>query len=89
MPISSALCVFQPGSVNNMISNRVRYWDINWQQGTQAAAKVMPRGGKVSMNVWTQTEAEKQALKAAFESAGFKVEVSGELTGTMVTGVKV
>jgi hypothetical protein len=64
--------VFQPGSVNKMISNRLRYGDVNWQSATKAAAKVMPPGGKVEMNVWTASQQEVDALTQAFEKAGFK-----------------
>src|SRR5262249_55818471 len=54
--------VFQPGSVKSMISRRLRYGDVNWQSATQAAAKVMPPGGKVEMNIWTATQQEVDAL---------------------------
>jgi len=82
--------VFKPGSVKVMISNRLRYGDVDWQLGTQAAAKVMPSGGKVSMNVWTQSKQEVDALKAAFQKAGFKdVKVVGPPgPGTMLEAVR-
>src|SRR5262249_9613834 len=34
--------VFEAGSVKKMISNRLRYQDVIWQRGAQAAANVMP-----------------------------------------------
>jgi hypothetical protein len=40
---------FEPGSVKTMYSQRLRYGDVDWPKATQAAAKVMPPGGKVSM----------------------------------------
>jgi hypothetical protein len=64
--------LFEPGSVKNMYSQRLRYQDVDWQRATQAAAKVMPPGGKVQMNVWTQGPGEVSALKSAFQRAGFK-----------------
>jgi hypothetical protein len=63
---------FQPGSVKQMYSQRLRYSDVNWTRATRAAAKVMPPGGKVQMNIWTRTQADMDALKTAFERAGFK-----------------
>jgi hypothetical protein len=64
--------IFVPGSVKNMYSNRLRYGDVDWTRGTRAAANVMPPGGKVRMNIWTENQKDMDALKAAFERAGFK-----------------
>jgi hypothetical protein len=64
--------LFEPGSVKNMYSQRVRYGDVDWQRGTQAAANVMPSGAKVQMNIWTWDQQQVTALKAAFQRAGFK-----------------
>ncbi len=64
--------IFVPGSVKEMNSIRLRYMDVDWPTATKAAAKVMPKGGKVQMNVWTRNQQEVDALKAAFERAGFK-----------------
>jgi len=83
--------VFVPGSVKNMYSQRLRYGDVDWPTATRAAAKVMPPGGKVSMNVWTQSKAEVDALKAAFERAGFKdIRIWGSAPGpgTMLDAVR-
>jgi hypothetical protein len=79
--------VFQPGSVKNMISRRLRYGDVNWQSATKAAAKVMPSGGKVEMNIWTASQQEVAALTTAFEKAGFKnVSVGLRVGGKVVPG---
>jgi hypothetical protein len=76
---------FEPGSVKRMISSRLRYQDVDWAKGTEAASRVMAPGSKVSMNVWCQGAEERQAVKAAFEAARFKnVRVVGDGTGTMV-----
>jgi len=65
--------IFQPGSVQRMESIKLRYQDVNWTLATRAAAKVMPKGGKVYMNIWTQTKQQFDALVSAFEKAGFQV----------------
>jgi hypothetical protein len=64
--------IFQPGSVKKMYSGRLRYWDVDWTKATQAAAKVMPPGGRVEMNIWTSNQGDMDVLKTAFERAGFK-----------------
>jgi len=63
------------------MSSKLRCGDVNWSQATKAAAKVMDAGSTVEMNVWC-SEAEKKALVAAFESAGFKdVRTAGDSVG--------
>jgi hypothetical protein len=80
--------LIQPGTVSEMISNRLRFIDVNWARATAAAAKVMKPGGKVSMNVWC-SEAEAAQLAAAFKSAGFRdVKTYGSGTGTILTAVR-
>jgi hypothetical protein len=80
--------LIEPQSVSEMISNRLRFIDVNWARATAAAAKVMKPGGKVSMNVWCSAE-EVLKLEAAFKSAGFKnVKSFGSGTGTMLTAVR-
>jgi hypothetical protein len=80
--------LIQPQSVSEMISNRLRFIDVNWARATAAAAKVMKPGGKVSMNVWCSAE-EALQLEAAFKSAGFRdVKTFGSGTGTMLTAVR-
>lgn len=80
--------LMQPQSVSEMISNRLRFIDVNWARATAAAAKVIKPGGKVSMNVWCSAE-EAVQLEAAFKSAGFKdVKTFGSGTGTMLTAVR-
>jgi hypothetical protein len=70
--------LFVRGSVKKMWSSKLRYVDVDWAKGTQAAANVMPSGGQVWMNIWTQTTEEINALKAAFGRAGFSgVTVQG------------
>jgi hypothetical protein len=80
--------LIQPQSVDEMISNRLRFIDVDWTRATAAAAKVMKPGGKVSMNVWCSRE-EAVQLEAAFKSAGFKdVKTVGSGTGTILMAVR-
>lgn len=80
--------LFEARSVQKMISSRLRYHDVDWAKGTKAAAQVMAPNGKVAMNVWTQSAAEQEALKASFTAAGFKnvrvVRVGYDGSSTMV-----
>jgi hypothetical protein len=80
--------LFESGSVEEMISSKLRFVDVNWEAATRAAAKAMRPGGKVEMNVWC--DASQQALlKSAFERAGFKnVTISGDGVGTMLRAVR-
>jgi hypothetical protein len=89
--------IFVPGSVKKVFSQRLRYGDVNWTKATQAAAKVMPPGGKVEMNIWTDSRQDMDALKSAFEKAGFKnvrfglyniPETAAPGTGTILTAVR-
>jgi|GEM_PF-2506444 len=79
--------VFEPGSVKEIFSNRLRYGDVNWTKAAQGSAKVVAKGGKLSLNVWTQSAKETQIIIDAFTSAGFKdVRALGEGTGTIIIG---
>ncbi len=81
--------IFEPGSVNYMESNKLRYQDVNWIRGAEAAAKVMRSGGKVSMNIWCSAEAELKAVAAAFKNAGFK-DINATYNGiaSVLTAIK-
>jgi hypothetical protein len=81
--------IFEAGSAQKIVSNRLRYGDINWTKGAAAAYRVAKPGGQVSMNVWCNNKAEQIALEEAFSGAGFKsVKVFGDGPGTLVTGLK-
>lgn len=89
--------VFDPGSVEKLISNRLRHGDVtNWTKAAQGAYRVMKPGGKVSMNVWCQSQAEVNSVLSAFSRAGFKNVKAGVEgikgttmgTGTIITGVR-
>jgi hypothetical protein len=60
-----------------MHSIRLRYQDVDWPVATRAAAKVMPKGGQVEMNIWTSNKQQVDALTDAFQKAGFKVTDPG------------
>jgi hypothetical protein len=80
--------LFEAGSVEQMISNKLRFVDVNWDVAARAAARAMRPGGKVGMNVWCD-QGQKALLKAAFERAGFKnVILENEGTGTMVWALR-
>ena len=79
--------LFEPNSVEYMMSSKLRYVDVDWERATQAAARVMQAGGQVEMNVWCQP-AEQAAMVAAFVCAGFKnVVARGVGVGVMLTAV--
>ena len=79
--------VFEPGSVHNIISNRLRYGDVDWQKAAEGSAKVMANGGKLSLNIWTQTQEEVRAVVNAFKKAGFKdVRPIGSGPSTIILG---
>jgi hypothetical protein len=81
--------IFARGSVKKLWSSKLRFVDVDWPRGTWAAANVMPAGGRVSMNIWVSGAAEREALKAAFEQAGFKdVELLGDGVGTILSAVR-
>jgi RHS repeat-associated protein len=82
--------IFAPNSVKSLISARLPYATVNWEQLANGAARVMARGGKVFMNTWVQaSDAEqglaRQRIADAFTKAGFgDVEVTGTGPGVMV-----
>jgi hypothetical protein len=81
--------IFEPGSVNSVISHRLPADTVNWPQAAQAANRVMPAGGRLSLNVWTRTPEQLQEVIQAFTRAGFRIDKTGVVgPGTMITGVK-
>jgi hypothetical protein len=80
--------IFEAGSVDYMMSSKLRFNDVDWNKAARAAASAMRRGGKVEMNVWCDSgEAEK--LVIAFQAAGFSdVRTIGEGVGTMLSAVR-
>ncbi len=80
--------LFEPNSVDYVMSSKLRYRDVNWDRATRAAAKVMRPGGKLEMNIWC-SEAEKKALEVAFKTAGFRNVITvGDSVGTMLHAVR-
>lgn len=79
--------IFEPGSVQRLISRRLRYVDVNWEQAAAGTARVMAKGGELELNVWCKPDQVEHVIKA-FKDAGFRnvrnVGTSG--TGTLITG---
>lgn len=81
--------IFEAGSVEDIFSSKLRYHDFDWPRATQAAATTMRPGGKVFMNVWCGSEAEADAIAAAFRKAGFqRAWVEGHGPGTIIHAVR-
>lgn len=83
--------IFQFGSVQRVTSNRLPFNTVNWAQSAQASFKVMPTGGKISLNVWTSSQNEVDQVIRAFTDAGFRdvKNLTGAVgTGTVITGIK-
>jgi len=82
--------IFEPASATDVVSYRLRYIDItDWKRAAEGTAKVMRPGGKLFLNIWTQTAAEAETAASAFRRAGFKdVKVVGSGTGTIIEGVR-
>jgi hypothetical protein len=83
--------IFQFGSVQRVTSSRLTFNTVNWPQSAQAAYKVMAPGGKLQMNVWTQSQLEVDQVINAFTNAGFRDVKNLTRTvgsGTVIVGVK-
>lgn len=71
--------IFEPGTVKEIISNRLRYVDVkDWNAAARGAFKVLRPGGRLGsghpasgMNVWAE-EKEVAAIIKSFQDAGFK-----------------
>ena len=84
--------LFEPGSANLVYSNRLPYGMISSvDQAAAGTYSVTASGGRISLNIWTSSEAEVQALIRSFQKAGFR-EVSNATgvtgSGTLITGIK-
>lgn len=81
--------VFEEGSVDKIISNRLPTSTVNWSQAAEGAAKAMKPGGKVAMKVWQLGTEDAAMIKEAFEKAGFKnVKVVGQGSGTVIVATR-
>jgi hypothetical protein len=81
--------IFESGSVEYMMSSKLRFADVNWAQATRSAAASMRPGGRVEMNVWCSSAEEVSALEQAFRDAGFSnVKTTGSGAGVMLTAVR-
>jgi hypothetical protein len=81
--------IFERGSVEYMMSNKLPYAGVDWPVATRAAAQAMKPGGKVDLNIWGLDDNKIAALKSGFEQAGFKnVEVVGEGVGSRLQATR-
>jgi hypothetical protein len=90
--------IFQPDTVVEIISNRLRYVDVkDWRTAARGAFKVLRPGGRLGsghpasgMNVWAE-EKEVASMIKAFQDAGFKdVRNVGSKSGpgVVIAGIK-
>jgi hypothetical protein len=88
-PMEAMDDIFEPGSVDYVMSSKVRFHDFDWPRAAQAAANVMRRRGTVFMNVWCSTDDEALAIVAAFKKAGFEsASAEGHGPGTIIHAVR-
>lgn len=81
--------VFEPGSVKELFSNRLRFGDVDWARAARGAAKAVAPGGRVSLNIWVSAGQDIALVIQAFVDAGFKnVQAIGSGPGTVVTAVR-
>jgi hypothetical protein len=82
--------IFLFGSVQKVMSNRLPFNTVDWPASAQAAFNVMGRGGKLNLNVWTNSQSEVDTVIRAFTNAGFRDvhNVTGVGPGTFIVGVK-
>jgi hypothetical protein len=81
--------IFEPGSVQRLVSRRLRFGDVNWQQAVSGTKRVMAPGGQLELNVWTSGPAEVETLINSFRGAGFDNvrNMTGlDGPGTIITG---
>jgi len=81
--------LFEPGSANLILSNRLPFGTVSWADAAQGAYSTLESGGELSLNVWTNSASQTEAIVSAFESAGFQgVRTIGSGPGTIIIGVK-
>lgn len=81
--------IFEPGSAKVVYSSRLRFGDVNWRQAAAGAAKAMPPGGRLMLNVWTTSPKQATIIVNAFRGAGFRqVRYIGSGPGTMISGIR-
>lgn len=82
--------VFQPGSVQSIMSSRLPASTVNWPAAAQGAHRVMAPGGSLQINVWSRTAAETEQILQALRDAGFSnVRLGGSFSvGTRTIAVE-
>lgn len=82
--------IFEPASVQRLVSRRLRFFDVNWQKAIPGTARVMAPSGTLDLNVWTYSPEDVSVLIDGFSRAGFqnvKNLTSGYGPGTVITGI--
>lgn len=75
--------IFATGSVKHLVSRKLPYSTVNWEQFAKSAHKAMARGAVGDLDVWMLQE-DNPRLVAAFKNAGFRsVEVVPHGAGTL------
>lgn len=83
--------IFEHASASSIFSNRLPHRTVNWRRAAQAASRVMKSGGRLSLNVWTHSQAEVREVIHAFTRAGFRDvrNITGQTgSATVITGVR-
>jgi hypothetical protein len=73
--------VFQPGSVQSIMSNRLPATTVDWPTAAAGAHRVMAPGGTLQINVWSRSAEATEGILTALRNAGFRnVRLGGSLT---------
>jgi hypothetical protein len=73
--------VFQPGSVQSIMSNRLPATTVDWPTAAAGAHRVMAPGGTLQINVWSSSAEATDGILTALRNAGFSnVRLGGSLT---------
>jgi hypothetical protein len=73
--------VFQPGSVQSIMSNRLPAISVDWPTAAAGAHRVMAPGGTLQINVWSSSAEATEGILTALRNAGFRhVRLGGSLT---------
>ncbi|MGD0569373.1 MAG: hypothetical protein ABSA78_13300 [Candidatus Sulfotelmatobacter sp.] len=81
--------VFDPESVDEIVSNNIVRGQVNWVDAAKSAFKVMKSGAKIKIAPYAGQSAEHLAeIESALRQAGFKSIVRDPVTSLFITAVK-
>jgi hypothetical protein len=81
--------IFDPASVDEVVSNNIVRGQVNWTDAARSAFKVMKSGAKIKIAPYAGQSAEQLAeIESALRQAGFKNIVKDPITGLFITAVK-